>query len=158
MSVKPKIINIVQGDYAVSVDPNVVMTTILGSCVSACIFDTEIGVGGMNHFLRAHGKKSHLGDPKYGTDAMAFLIRRILRLGGRQDRLQAKLFGGARVTEQVHDIGELNAAFAKQFLEDANIPCLSASLGGTDALRLQFVPATGAARVMRIVDPVEMEL
>ncbi len=145
-----KIVTVVQGDFAVSNDANVVMSTILGSCVAVCVFDPQAKVGGMNHFLLASDGGANTADLKYGVNAMELLINKILRAGGDRRRLQAKIFGGARMTMHARDIGESNGTFALSFLEREGIPCLSQSLGGTMARRVQFTPTTGAARQMQI--------
>ncbi|WP_019956150.1 chemotaxis protein CheD [Yoonia vestfoldensis] len=143
-------VTIVQGDFAVSNDVHVVMSTILGSCVAVCLFDRQAKVGGMNHFLLATGGDANTADLKYGVNAMELLINKILRAGGDRRRLQAKIFGGARMTVHARDIGQSNGDFAQSFLEREGIPCLSQSLGGTLARRVQFTPTTGAARQMQI--------
>jgi chemotaxis protein CheD len=140
----------VQGDYAVSSDTSVVMSTIFGSCVAVCLFDPQAKVGGMNHFLLASGGDANGADLKYGVNAMELLINKMLRAGGDRRRLQAKVFGGARMTIHARDIGQTNGDFALAFLEREGIACLSRSLGGTMARRVQFVPTTGAARQMQI--------
>lgn len=148
-----KTITVVQGDYAVSADPHVVMSTVLGSCVAVCLFDARAGVGGMNHFLLAGSGAAKSADLKYGVNAMELLINRVLRAGGERRNLQAKLFGGARMTDHSRDIGRSNADFALEFLEREGIPCVSQSLGGDKARRVQFTPSTGAARQLQIAGP-----
>jgi chemotaxis protein CheD len=145
-----KMMTIVQGDFAVSDDMRVVMSTILGSCVAVCLFDQQARIGGMNHFLLASDGGANPADLKYGVNAMELLINKILREGGDRRRLMAKIFGGARMTQHARDIGESNGTFALSFLEREGIPCLSRSLGGTMARRVQFTPTTGAARQMQI--------
>ncbi|MEO1639366.1 MAG: chemotaxis protein CheD [Pseudomonadota bacterium] len=148
-----KTVTIVQGDYAVSADPAVVMSTVLGSCVSVCLFDAGAGVGGMNHFLLAMASETNADDLKYGVNAMELLINEVLRSGGRRAHLQAKLFGGARMNTNLNDIGASNARFAQEFLSRESIPCLSQSLGSTMARRVRFTPTTGAAQQMQIAGP-----
>jgi chemotaxis protein CheD len=143
-------ITVVQGEYAVSTDPTAVMSTVLGSCVAMCLFDPVNRVGGMNHFLLATSSQAGSDDMKYGINAIELLINRLLQSGGERGNLQAKLFGGARMTDHASDIGAGNAAFAKEFLEKEGIVCLSSSLGGTKARRVQFSPTTGAARQLQI--------
>lgn len=145
-----KTITVIQGDYAVSADPNVMMSTVLGSCVAVCLFDPKAGVGGMNHFLLATYGATESDDLKYGVNAMELLINRVLNAGGQRSHLQAKLFGGARMTEHARDIGATNATFALDFLARESIACLSQSLGGVSARRIQFIPSTGAARQMQV--------
>ena len=146
-------IAIIQGDFAVSSDPNVVMSTVLGSCVAVCLFEPRAGIGGMNHFLLASSGSAESDDLKYGVNAMELLINRVLRAGGERSLLRAKLFGGARMTEHARDIGKSNASFARSFLEREAIHCVSESLGGERARRVQFVPSTGAARQMQVAGP-----
>ncbi|MBQ1203445.1 MAG: chemotaxis protein CheD [Loktanella sp.] len=151
-------ITVIQGDYAVSTDPSVILSTVLGSCVAVCLCDPVAKVGGMNHFLLAIGGDNDPADVKYGVNAMELLINTILRNGADRRRLQAKAFGGARMTAHARDIGASNAEFALGFLEREGITCLSKSLGGLLARRVQFNPTTGAARQLQITGsaPVEM--
>jgi chemotaxis protein CheD len=112
-------VHVIQGEHAVSANPNALMTTVLGSCVAACIHDPVAGVGGING---------------------------LMKLGARRERLEAKLFGGAKLFEGLNDVGAANASFARRFLEDEGIPITAASLGGRKARRVEFFPATGRAR------------
>ncbi|WP_439155543.1 chemotaxis protein CheD [Yoonia sp.] len=148
-----KTITVIQGNYAVSADPEVVLSTVLGSCVAVCLFDATAGVGGMNHFLLADYGYTQSADLKYGVNAMELLINKVLQAGGERRQLQAKLFGGARMTQHSRDIGETNATFAIDFLDREGIACTSKSLGGDKARRVQFNPHSGAARQMQITGP-----
>ena len=145
-----KTITVIQGDYAVSTDPNVIMSTVLGSCIAVCLFDPFAHIGGMNHFLLAQAADAQNSDLKYGVNAMELLINRVVSAGGDRASLQAKLFGGARMTEHARDIGRNNADFALDFLMRESIPCVAQSLGGDKARRIQFTPTTGAARQLQI--------
>lgn len=152
-----KTVSVIQGDYAVSADPAVMMSTVLGSCIAVCLYDPVKGIGGMNHFLLAVAQDAQTRDLKYGINAMELLINRMLRAGAVRDNLQAKLFGGARMTNHAKDIGKGNAKFAEDFLQKEGINCVSASLGGEKARRIQFIPTTGAARQMQITGPAPSE-
>ena len=143
-------LHIIQGQFLVSDEPDVVLTTILGSCVAACLMDAEAGVGGMNHFLLPGGEG---GDGlRYGVNAMELLINALLRRGARRDRLEAKLFGGARLFDGLTDVGEQNAGFAQDFLADEGIRHVGGSLGGIHARRIQYWPVGGRARQIQLVD------
>ena len=146
-------VTVIQGDYAVSADPDVIMSTVLGSCVAVCLYDPFAQVGGMNHFLLAGSKQGSSDDLKYGVNAMELLINHLLRTGAQRHALIAKMFGGARMTDHSRDIGQSNVTFARDFLQQEGIKCLSESLGGDKARRLQFTPTTGAARQMQISGP-----
>lgn len=141
-----RIITVVQGDYHISNDPRVMMSTILGSCVAVCIFDAKAGIGGMNHFLLPNDDGDSLKNVKYGTYAMEILINQLIKAGAHKSELQAKLFGGGCMTTNMVDIGASNVAFGQKFLADEGVPCISESVGGTQARRVQFTPATGAVR------------
>ncbi len=144
------IVTVVQGDFFVTADPNVIITTVLGSCVSVCLFDATVGVGGMNHFLLARQGDVADNDLRYGVNAMELLINKVLQAGAQRSRLEAKVFGGARIIDHATDIGASNAQFACDFLQRERIRCVSQSLGGTNARRIRFYPTTGAAKQLQI--------
>ena len=141
-------IPVIQGGYATGDSDDAVMVTVLGSCVATCLHDPVARVGGLNHFLLPEGRGSDRDSLKYGLNLMELLINELLHLGARRDRLEAKLFGGARMIAGLTNIGEMNAAFAERFLNDEGIPCLSRSLGGEQARKLRFYPASGKAQQM----------
>ncbi|MBS0332549.1 MAG: chemotaxis protein CheD [Proteobacteria bacterium] len=138
-------LHVIQGTHQVSRCQDDCMTTVLGSCVAACIYDPQAHVGGMNHFLLAEGGRDDSA-MRYGAYAMEVLINDLMKAGARRDRLQAKLFGGAKMFDALNDVGASNAAFARRFLADEGIPVVSESLGGRQARRVEFWPATGRAR------------
>ena len=150
------------GDTYVTADPEEVLTTILGSCISACIRDSSAGIGGMNHFLLPDGNSGDRAARCYGINAMELLINDILKHGGDRRRLEAKLFGGANVVAALTDVGSRNIAFARQFLNDEGISIVGGDVGGDLARRIQFAPASGRARqaVVKGAEPrlVEEEL
>lgn len=141
-------IHVVQGDQHVERGGKVVLTTILGSCVAACMRDPVAGVGGMNHFLLPHGEGTQARSESLhaGVHAMELLVNGLLQSGARRDRLEAKLFGGARMIAGLTDIGRRNAEFAESFLAREGITYAGGSLGGMHARRIQYWPATGRAR------------
>ena len=141
-----RMIHVIQGSQEVTADPHVVLTTILGSCVSTCMWDPVARVGGMNHFLLAHEPERGRSSDRYGTFAMELLINDLLKLGASRGRLKAKLFGGAMMDGHFGRIGRSNAAFATTFLAAEDIPVIAESLGGTQARRIRFVPVTGFAQ------------
>jgi chemotaxis protein CheD len=153
MTATRKTVTVIQGDYAVSADPDVIMSTVLGSCVAVCLYDPNAQVGGMNHFLLAGSNQGSSDDLKYGVNAMELLINHLLRTGAQRHALIAKMFGGSSMTDHSRDIGQSNATFARDFLRQEGINCISESLGGDKARRLQFTPTTGAARQMQISGP-----
>ncbi|KUF12822.1 chemotaxis protein CheD [Pseudoponticoccus marisrubri] len=150
-----KTTNVVQGEYAISEDPDEMLTTVLGSCVAVCMFDTGRGIGGMNHFLLPSRPGEAGANVRYGAYAMELLINGLLKRGAARDRLQAKMFGGASMIGNVRDIGAQNAAFARRFLADERIPCRAESLGGVCARRIRFWPVSGLARQMLVEGPVD---
>lgn len=139
-------INLVQGEYAVSADADVALTTILGSCVAACLRDPRASVGGMNHFLLPGALVDKTESVERGVHAMELLINDLLKAGARRDRLEAKIFGGARMMKNLSDIGAKNASFAADFLRQEGIPIVGGSTGGDQARRIRFWPATGKAQ------------
>jgi chemotaxis protein CheD len=141
---EPRKIHVIQGEFHVSDGEDVIMTTILGSCVAACIRDARTGVGGMNHFLLP-GTSGDEG-MRYGVQSMELLVNALLRLGARRERLEVKLFGGAHLFDGLADVGAQNSAFAERFLKDEGLTYLGGSLRGDRARRIQYWPQSGRAR------------
>ena len=140
---------VVQGEFRISADPELLLSTILGSCVAVCLHDPVSCLGGMNHFLLPFGQEEGTNRPvRYGLFAMEILINALMKEGARKSRLQAKLFGGAHISADLRNIGQSNAAFARDFLANEGIPCIAESLGGTNARRVVFRPASGQARML----------
>lgn len=141
-------IQIIQGDYVVVDNPDMVVATLLGSCVAACLRDPVAGIGGMNHFLVPDDRE----DESYGVHLMELLVNGLMRRGARRERLEAKLFGGARMMLGLSDVGARNAEFAHRFLKNEGIRFAGGSLGGAQGRRIQFWPVSGRARQSFIQD------
>jgi len=140
--------HVVQGEQYVTDDPEAVLTTILGSCVAACMRDAVAGVGGMNHFLLPGGraKGTDREAQRHGVHAMELLVNALLQRGARRERLEAKLFGGARLIDGLTDVGRQNAEFAERFLADEGIKHVGGSLLGEHGRKIQYWPVSGRAR------------
>lgn len=140
-------ITVMRGEYHVIHEGDVVLTTILGSCVAACIRDPFARAGGMNHFLLPGGNgPSSLDAQSYGVHLMELLVNGLLQRGAHRHRLEAKLFGGARTIDGLSDIGAMNAAFAETFLRNEGITIVGGDLGGDRGRRVEYWPLTGRAR------------
>ena len=151
MDQPPDFIYIGQGQFAVSSDPKQVFSTVLGSCVSACLFDPIAGVGGMNHFLLPTANSKHEGDTnKFGAHSMEMLVNELIKTGATRETMVAKAFGGANVTKSSGMVGRSNAQFVLQYLANEGIACIAHSLGNSSARQLRFWPGTGKAKVKQI--------
>lgn len=136
-------------------DREAVIRTVLGSCISACLYDPISRVGGMNHFMLPvqSDMRETTELTRYGVHAMEVLIGAIQRLGGRRDRLKAKLFGGGHVlatAASLHSVPSLNIAFIEKFARNEQIDVVSQDLGGYLARRIHFYPQTGKVLVKRL--------
>jgi len=148
-------ITIAQGETRVSSDADVVLTTVLGSCVAACFYDPVAQVGGINHYLLADGTASDTGSmQRYGVYAMEVLINAMLSMGASRNRLKARIFGGARMRTGFRDIGGTNVTFARTFLRDERIALVGEDVGGSGARRVEFRAALGLARCRTVTDAV----
>ena len=146
-----RLIHIHQGECRISEDPRVVLTTMLGSCIAACLRDPIAGVGGMNHFLlpdTEEGDRS--ASLRYGANSMELLVNGLLSIGAKRERLEAKLFGGGRMADGLTDIGEKNTEFAELYLKRERIPLLGGSTRGREARRIQFWPVSGRVRQLAL--------
>jgi len=135
---------VIQGEFHVASGDDVVLTTILGSCVAACIRDPVTGMGGMNHFLLP----GEAGDEgmRYGVQSMELLLNALLRKGCKRERLEVKLFGGAHRFDGLSNVGGQNSDFAERFIRDEGLRHVGGSLRGDRARRIQFWPGSGRAR------------
>lgn len=142
---KIEVVKIFSGDWHVTRE-NVMISTILGSCVSACIRDPYASVGGMNHFLLPgeDGMDSQNSDSaRYGVFAMESLLNGILKNGGRKDRLEIKVFGGGNVINNSARIGSKNAEFIRTFLGKEGLRIASEDLEGDYPRRINYYPISG---------------
>jgi chemotaxis protein CheD len=144
------------GEYYFT-DKNMLIVTVLGSCVSACIRDTFTGIGGMNHFMLPDSAKSDKDNPvsesmRYGTYAMEVLINQLLRNGARRENLEAKIFGGGNVLRSftTNNVGDRNAAFVKQYLKDEGIRVTGEDLMDIYPRKVYFFPKTGKVLVKKL--------
>jgi chemotaxis protein CheD len=144
-----------QGDCLVGGEQDVTFSTILGSCIAACIRDVEARVGGMNHFLLAEpsgsAKDRYGASARYGAFAMEQLINKVLNRGsGRKANLEIKVFGGGLINSALTDVGAKNIEFVRQFLADEGYALAGEDVGGAFARRVMFKPHTGRAFVKRL--------
>lgn len=157
------VITVHQGDCLASGDARVTYSTVLGSCISACIRDRVRGVGGMNHFLLAAQSTSardRFGDSaRYGAYAMEQLINAVLTKGtGSKSNLEIKVFGGGNINASISDIGAANARFVNEFLANEGFRDFVHDLGGQFARRVLYHPATGKALIKRLDSSVNASL
>ncbi|PVX30436.1 chemotaxis protein CheD [Sphingomonas pokkalii] len=152
-------VSIVQGENAVIAEPHVIISTLLGSCVAACLYDPVAKVGGMNHFLLgepgADHKVSGSDMARYGVHAMELLINSMMAKGASRSRLQAHLYGGANIISGLGSIGASNAAFARRFMETESISIAHCDLGGTLARKVEFLPHEGKSRCTKVAERVQ---
>lgn len=157
------------GDHYATKDP-LLISTLLGSCVAACLFDPVSKVAGMNHFLLANRRYArnmplNVTDAgRYGVHAMELLINDMMRLGADRRRLKAKAFGGGAVLKDVSDdnflcVGDVNERFIREFLKTESIELIAEDLGGKQGRVIRFRTDTYAVYRKYIVsqDTVKLE-
>lgn len=148
-------VKLLPGQYYVA-RKDMLLVTVLGSCVAACLRDPLTGIGGMNHFMLPDAG----GDPgnplsasaRYGAYAMEMLINELTKAGASRARLEAKLFGGGNVLHGLDHamVGERNAAFALGFLQIEQIPLRAKDLLDEYPRKVYFFPKTGKVLVKRL--------
>ena len=147
-------VKVLPGEYFVTTT-KLVLVTVLGSCVSACIRDRDKGIGGMNHFMLASPGDFNAtsASARYGGYAMEVLINHLLKLGARRDRLEAKVFGGGAVMASLasSSVGEHNARFVLDYLDTERIPVLARDLLENYPRKVYFFPNTGRVLVRKII-------
>lgn len=150
------VVQVYQGDFYVTAAPDEALTTVLGSCISACVRDPVTKFGGMNHFLLPAGKEQHESSGaalslRYGSFAMEQLINAVLSAGGQRDRLEIKVFGGSNVMRGLSgEIGHRNADFVEEYLKQEGFKLTARHLRGTWPRKVQFFPNSGQVRMREI--------
>ena len=144
------------GEYYFT-DKDMLIVTVLGSCVSACVRDSVSGIGGMNHFMLPDSAAADKDSPvsesmRYGTYAMEVLINQLLRNGARRENLEAKIFGGGNVLKSftTMNVGDRNAIFVRKFLKDERIRIISEDLLDIYPRKVYFFPKTGRVLVKKL--------
>ena len=142
-------VKVLPGEYFVTSDDMMVMT-VLGSCIAACIWDPKVRVGGMNHFMLPDGGADTSG--RYGSYAMELLINEMMKLGARRESMQAKVFGGGQVMHSftTMNVGERNTAFVLDYLQTERIAVISKDVLDIHPRKVCYFPATGKAMVKRL--------
>ncbi|MBM6551743.1 chemoreceptor glutamine deamidase CheD [Marinomonas ostreistagni] len=144
-------------------DQEVMITTLLGSCVTVCLFDLDAKVGGMNHFLLPDGVPENdllSSAGRYGVHAMELLINDIVKLGGRRANLRAKVFGGANVLQAMthSQVGDENVRFVQSFLKRELIPVDAYDVLGRFPRKVNFFPTSGRVMMKKLTSYYDDEL
>ena len=141
------------GEYHVTRE-DLLLVTVLGSCVSACMRDPEAGVGGMNHFMLPDSELANAaaGSARYGSYAMEVLINELLKNGARRSRLEAKVFGGGNVLRSLTTnlVGTRNAEFVHSYLAAEGIAIQAEDLGGVHPRKIFYFPDSGRVMVRKL--------
>jgi chemotaxis protein CheD len=146
-------VKVLPGEYYVTAT-DMVLVTVLGSCVSACVRDREKRVGGMNHFMLAEGGGDmNSASARYGTYAMEVLINHLMKMGARRSALEAKVFGGGRVMASLtsSQVGENNARFVLDFLATEGIAVAAQDLLDIYPRKVYYFPSTGRVLVKKLL-------
>jgi len=141
-------VKLLPGEWFVHDDDDLLLMTVLGSCVAACLVDRGAGIGGMNHFMLPDGGSAG----RYGAYAMELLINEMLKRGARRDRLEAKVFGGGQVMRNfsVMNVGQQNVTFVETFLATERIAIVSRDVLDVHPRRVCLFPKSARALVKRL--------
>lgn len=147
-------VKIFPGEYYVT-GRDMVLVTVLGSCVSACIRDRDSGIGGMNHFMlpgNSEGDGLLSASSRYGAYAMEMMINDLLKMGASRSNLQAKVFGGGSVLRglRVGNVGERNVEFTLKYLQTENIPVAAQDVLDSYPRKIYFFPDSGRVLVKKL--------
>jgi len=124
--------------------------TVLGSCVSICLWDSELKCGGMNHFIYPHTSNKELATPKYGNVSTVALIKLMSDEGCEVSRLTAHILGGGHPDGATECTGSRNIEAARRILKEKGIKILSEDVGGSVGRKVVFDIATGHVAVLKV--------
>ena len=146
---------IMPGEYYATTR-DMLVVTVLGSCVSACLRDKTNGIGGMNHFMLPHSDNDPQNpvsvSARYGTYAMEMLINHLLKLGAKRNNFEAKVFGGGNVLRgfTVANVGARNADFVLDFLHTEKIRIVAEDLLDIYPRKVYYFPKTGRVLIKKL--------
>ncbi|MEJ6476034.1 chemoreceptor glutamine deamidase CheD [Pseudoalteromonas piscicida] len=145
---------VLPGEFYVSKQDELI-STVLGSCIAACVYDEKLGIGGMNHFMLPGAKalrEVHADDLncRYGNWAMEYLINEVIKNGASRTNLKIKLFGGGKIISSMTDIGDGNIRFAQAYVEEESLNLISQDVGGPWPRKVVFHPQSGKAQVKKL--------
>ena len=147
-------VKVLPGEYFVTT-ADILLVTVLGSCVTACIRDRDKGLGGMNHFMLPDSSEGGMlsSSARYGAYAMEVLLNHLLKLGARRSSLEAKVFGGGKVLASLSQaqVGEKNAQFVLDYLNTERIPVVAQDLLDVYPRKVYFFPASGRVMMKKLV-------
>ncbi len=151
------IITIHPGEYHVSGD-DVIIATVLGSCVSVSFWDQRLRQGGINHFMLPGDLDDkdvvRSRNAKYGMFAIELLYNELMKKGSRKADIVAKVFGGAsvlRLSGSPTKIPKGNVDFAVAYLQKEGIPIVANDTGGILPRKIFFFARTGRILLKRIL-------
>lgn len=145
---------IYSGEYFVTKEQNIVITTLLGSCIAVCMKDSFSSVAGINHYLLPDSKhrlkEVRKNDSRYGINAMQLMIEGMIKLGASRSSLQAKVFGGGQAGDDLNNVSKSNIEFVFNYLNQENIPVLAQDVGGRIGRKIFFFPSDFKVLLKRI--------
>lgn len=153
-----EMVKILPGEFYVTTSDEII-ATVLGSCISVCIRDAKLGIGGMNHFMLPENNKKNDDSWKYneidkaaryGSDAMEHLVNEILKNGGSKKRFEIKITGGGRIMAKMNDIGAKNISFIKKYLQTEGYTITTEDLGEIYPRKVRYFPKTGKLQVKKL--------
>ncbi|MFT3664609.1 chemoreceptor glutamine deamidase CheD [Piscinibacter sp.] len=144
-------VKVLPGEYFVDAE-DILITTTLGSCIAACLWDRNAQLGGMNHFMLPEGAAGGLDSGRYGSYAMELLINEMLKRGATRATLEAKVFGGGQVISGMNtmNVGQRNTEFVLDYLKTERIPVVSKDVLDVHPRKVCFLPRCGKAMVKRL--------
>jgi chemotaxis protein CheD len=152
---------VIEGTIFVSIKECQVKT-VLGSCVSVCLWDPLLKIGGMNHYLLPLWNGEGLPTPRYGNIAIPKLIKKMMSYGCKKKNIKAKVFGGANVLTQINNrdnsAGINNVILAEDMLKEEGIPIISFDVGEHFGRKIKFNTKTGVVMVKRFITELGMKI
>jgi chemotaxis protein CheD len=149
-----QIVTIYSGEYYISSDPQVVIYTLLGSCIAVCLYDSINGIGGMNHFMLPQAHEDQISEyGRYGLQSMELMIEKLLYQGAVYQNLKAKIFGGGNMISfnyRESDIALSNIRFTLKYLASKTIPIIAKGLGGTSGRKIYYFLEDHSVYVRRL--------
>lgn len=142
------------GAYKTARGRKKLVTKDLGSCVGVALRDPSVGVGGLIHVMLPHHWENGEAyvTSKYADTGIDEMVRELVSMGARRDRLVAKIAGAAHMItsshiSESHDISSRNLEAVHKKLEELRIPVVAADVGEHWPRTVVFEPESGNFRI-----------
>lgn len=133
------------------------ISTVLGSCISVCMYYRNTQIAGMNHYIMPLNSNNDSNILRYGNTSLAEMLKRMNYYGAKTNKIEAYVFGGSAMFAKGSNtfrVGERNTEIALCFLKAHSIYIHNIETGGVTGRKIVFDTSAGviSSNLLKSVD------